>query len=196
VALSIGVGALAASLTVERAGVRPTLVLVGLLCPLLGVASWRRLRGMDRSIGVRDDDIGLLRAVSMLNPLPLPAIEQLARGLEPLDVLAGQVVFRQGDVGDRYFVIESGEAEVIGDGQVVATLGRGVGFGEIALLRRTRRTATVRATTELRLRALRSDRFLAVVLGYTPSAREAGAVVGSMLDRFTPRTDAEPPPPP
>ena len=112
----------------------------------------------------------------------------LARGLEPVDVPAGHVVFHQGDVGDHYFVIESGEAAVIGDGQVVATLGPGLGFGEIALLRRIRRTATVRATSELRLKALRSDRFLPVV-GYTPSAREAGVVVDSMLDRFTPRDD-------
>ena len=146
VALSIGVGAIVASLVVELAGVRPALVTVGLLCPVLAVASWRRLRGMDRSIGVRDHDIELLQAVAMLNVLPLPAIEQLARGLEPVDVPAGHVVFHQGDVGDRYFVIESGEAEVIGDGQVVATLGPGEGFGEIALLRRIRRTATVRAS--------------------------------------------------
>jgi CRP-like cAMP-binding protein len=130
----------------------------------------------------------------MLNPLPLPSIEQLARGLESIDVPAGHVVFKQGDVGDHYFVIESGEVDVIGDGQVVATLGPGVGFGEIALLRRIRRTATVRATSDLRLKALRSDRFLPVVLGYTPSAREAGLVVDSMLDRFTPRDDLEQPP--
>ena len=103
-------------------------------------------------------------------------------------------MFRQGDIGDRYFVIESGEAEVIGDGRVVATLGPGEGFGEIALLRRSRRTATVRAASELRLQALRSDHFLPAVLGYTPSAREAGTVVDSMLDRFTPRDDVEPPP--
>jgi CRP-like cAMP-binding protein len=69
-----------------------------------------------------------------------------------------------------------------------------LGFGEIALLRRTRRTATVRAVSELRLRALRSDRFLPVVLGYTPSAREAGSLVDSMLDRFTPLDDPEHPP--
>ena len=189
VALSVGVGAIVASLVVDQAGVRPALVAVGLLCPVLAVASWRRLRGMDRSIGVRDHDIDLLHEVPMLNALPLPAIEQLARGLESVDVPAGQVVFHQGDVGDNYFVIESGEAEVIGDGGVVATLGPGMGFGEIALLRRTRRTATVRATSELRLKALRSDRFLPVVLGYTPSAREAGVVVDSMLDRFAPRDD-------
>jgi hypothetical protein len=52
----------------------------------------------------------------------------------------------------------------------------------------------VRATSDLRLKALRSDRFLPVVLGYTPSAREAGAVVDSMLDRFAPRDDPEQPP--
>jgi MFS family permease len=195
VALSIGLGAVIASVVVDRAGIRAALVTVGLLCPILAVASWPRLRAMDRSIGVRDLDIDQLHAVPMLNVLPLPAIEQLARGVEPVDVPAGGVVFSQGDVGEHYFVIDSGQAEVVGDGQVVATLGPGMGFGEIALLRRSRRTATVRATTELRLKALRSDQFLPVVLGYTPSAREAGAVVDSMLDRFTPRDDVEQPPP-
>jgi predicted MFS family arabinose efflux permease len=194
VALSIGVGALVASLVVDGAGVRTALITVGLLCPLLALASWQRLRGMDRSIGVRDDDIDLLHQVPMLNVLPLPAIEQLARGLEPLDVAMGDVVFHQGDVGDHYFVIESGEADVVGDGQLVAVLGPGTGFGEVALLRRVRRTATVRATSALRLRTLRSDRFLPVVLGYTPSSREAGMVVDSMLDRFTPREGPEQPP--
>ena len=48
VALFIGVGALAASLLVEPFGVRPALVIVGLLCPVLAAASWRRLRGMDQ----------------------------------------------------------------------------------------------------------------------------------------------------
>jgi len=194
VALSIGVGAIVASLLVDEAGVRPALVIVGLLCPVLAVASWRRLRAMDRSIGVRDHDIDLLHGVTMLSPLPLPAIEQLARGLEQVDVPAGEIVVQQGDVGDRYFVIESGAVEVIGDGRVVATLGPGEGFGEIALLRRVRRTATVRATSELRLRALRPTRFLPVVLGYTPSALEAGVAVDSMLDRFTPRDEVDPPP--
>jgi len=194
VALSIGVGAIVTSLLIDQAGVRAALVSVGLLCPVLAVASWRRLRAMDRSIDVRDYDIALLHAVPMLNPLPLPSIEQLARGLESVDVPAGHDVVTQGALGDRYFVIESGEAEVIGDGQVVATLGPGMGFGEIALLRRSRRTATVRATSDLRLKVLRSDRFLPVVLGYTPSAREAGLAVDTMLERFTPRDDLEQPP--
>jgi CRP-like cAMP-binding protein len=118
-------------------------------------------------------------------------VEQLARRLQPLTVPAGGVVFAQGDTGDRYYVIEAGAATVVGDGRTVATLGPGEGFGEIALLRDTRRTATVRTTTDLRLQTLRSDRFLPVVLGYPPSAREVGTTVDSMLTRYAPR-DAAP----
>jgi CRP-like cAMP-binding protein len=118
--------------------------------------------------------------------LPLPSVEQLARGLEPVAVPAGGVVFGQGDLGDRYYVIESGEVDVVGDGHVVATLGAGEGFGEIALLRQSRRTAAVVARTDVRLRALPSDRFLPVVAGFTASAREAAVGVDRLLDRFAP----------
>lgn len=191
VALATGVGAVLAALAIELYGVRGALVIVGLLCPVAAAASWRRLRRLDQSMDVRDHEIEMLQRVTMLNALPLPAIERLARGLESVAVPAGHIVFNQGDIGDRYFVIESGEAEVIGDGRFVARLGPGEGFGEIALLRRIRRTATVRAGSELRLHALGSDHFLQVVIGYTPSAREAGAVVDTMLDRFTPRDSVE-----
>jgi CRP-like cAMP-binding protein len=122
----------------------------------------------------------------MLQPLPLPAIEQLARGLEPVHVSAGQAVFRQGDPADRFYVIETGAADVIGDARLVTTLGPGEGFGEIALLRRVPRTAMVRAATDLELQALTCDRFLPVVTGYPPSSREAGAEVEEMLHRFRP----------
>lgn len=194
VALSMGTGAILTSLLVDQVGVRPALMLVGVLCPVCAVASWPRLRGMDRSLDVTDREIAMLQQVPMLDALPLPSIELLARGLESLEVPAGDDVFAQGDVGDRYFVIESGRVEVVGDGRVVATLGPGEGFGEIALLRRVRRTATVRATLDLRLHSLRSEHFLAVVLGYPPSARDAGTSVEAMLDRFTPGGDAEQPP--
>jgi CRP-like cAMP-binding protein len=189
VALATGVGAVGASLAIELYGVRGALVASGVLCPIAAVLSWRRLRRLDRSMDVRDHEIQVLRGVSMLKLLPLPAIERLARGLEPVSIPAGATVFDQGDVGDRYFVIESGEAEVVGDGRVVATLGPGEGFGEIALLRRVRRTATVRAGSELRLQALGSDQFLSVVLGFTPSAAEAGTVVDTMLNRFRPHDE-------
>ena len=191
VVMFIGIGALAASLLVEQAGVRPALLVIGLLCPVLAGASWWRLRRMDHAVTVRDRDIALLQSVTMLKALPLPAIERLARGLQPLTVPDGQAVFEQGDIGDHYFVIESGEAVVVGDGREVATLGPGEGFGEIALLRTSRRTAGVRASGELRLHALGSDHFIPAVLGFTPSALEAGHVVDSALGRFAPRDHSE-----
>jgi MFS family permease len=187
VAVSIGIGALIASWLVDELGPRAALFGIGLVCPVLAVASWRRLRQLDRSVGGHDLDVELLRQVPMLRTLPLPSVEQLARGLEPVQVPAGQAVFSQGDVGDRYFVIESGEVDVLGDGVRVTTLGPGEGFGEIALLRDTPRTATVVARTDLRLRALVSHRFLAVVLGFTPAARAAAADVDRMVTRFTPK---------
>ncbi|CUR54563.1 putative Major facilitator superfamily MFS_1 [metagenome] len=194
VALSMGVGAIITSLLIEQIGLRPSLMAIGLLCPACAVLSWPRLRRMDGSLDVRDADIELLQGLPMLGALPLPAVEQLARGLEVREVPARTTVFEQGDVGDRYYVIESGEAEVVGDGQVITTLRAGQGFGEIALLRQVRRTATVRAAHDLRLRSLRSEHFLAVVLGYPPSARDAGSTVDSMLDRFTPLGTREQPP--
>jgi MFS family permease len=186
ITLAVGLGALVASLLIEWTSVPAALVIVGALCPCLVVVAWRRLRHLDRYIGELDNEIGLLRGVPMFQPLPLPAIEQLARGLEPVQVPAGKAVFRQGDPADRFYVIESGAAEVVGDGRVVTKLGPGDGFGEIALLRRVPRTAMVRAATDLELQALTSDRFLPVVTGFPPSSREAGAEVEEMLDRFSP----------
>ncbi|GAA1940522.1 MFS transporter [Agromyces allii] len=196
VAVFTGIGAVVAAVASDLLGVQGALISIGLLCPVLAVMCWRRLRRLDRSVGVLDADVALLRRVPMFRTLPLPSIEQLARSLEPVSVEAGTAVFEQGEVGDRYYVVEAGEAEVLGDGRVVATLGSGEGFGEIALLRSTRRTASVRACTALDLRALRSERFLAVVLGYTASAREAAEAVDGRLHRYAPDAPSDGPPSP
>ena len=186
ITLAVGLGALVASLLIDWTSVSVALVIVGALCPSLVLVAWRRLRRLDRYIGVMDNEIGLLHGLPMFQPLPLPAIEQLARGLEPIHVPAGQAVFRQGDPADKFYVIEAGGADVVGDGRVLTKLGPGDGFGEIALLRRVPRTAMVPAATDLELQALTSDRFLPVVTGFPPSAREARAEVEEMLDRFRP----------
>jgi len=192
VAVSIGVGALATSFAVDAWGVRTALVAVGMVCPALAAASWWRLRALDRTVGVHDEDVRLLQHVPMLRTLPLPSVEQLVRGLELLEVAAGDPVFEQGDVGDRYYVVESGQVDVVGDGRLLATLGAGEGFGEIALLRHSARTASVAARTDVRLRSLDADCFLTVVLGYTPSAREAALGMGRLLERYDPDKPDQP----
>jgi predicted MFS family arabinose efflux permease len=186
VALSVGLGSVVASSAIALLGIEGALVAVGALCPVVVALAWRRLRRLDLAMDVRDRELALLRNVPMLQVLPLPAVEQLARRLRPVTVPAGATVFEQGDTGDRFYVVEQGAAEVVGDGRVVARLGPGDGFGEIALLRDVPRTATVRAVDELRLQVLGGRTFLLMVTCFPPSVRESQQVVGERLDRFSP----------
>ena len=97
----------------------------------------------------------------IFRPLPSAELEALALALEPVELPAGATVMQEGDDGDRYFAIASGDVEVIKHGQVIAVLGRGEGFGEIALLHGVTRTATVKARTDGILFSRRTDGRLA-----------------------------------
>jgi len=189
-ALTVGAGALLAAALGNAFGVRVALVAVGLVGPVLVVVSWTRLRRLDLQMVDREDDVALLRSVSVFDPLPLPALEQLAAGLEPVQVAAGASVFEQGDAGDGCYVIESGTAEVVGDGSRITTLGPGELVGEIALLRQVPRTATVRALTDLRLRRLEGSRFVRVVTGWETTSVRTSGHVDDLLDRFSPEPPA------
>ena len=122
----------------------------------------------------------------MFNPLPIPAIDNLALCVDYLEVAAGDEVIRQGGRGDCFYIIEDGRAEVIGDGRLIRTLEPGDSFGEIALLRDTGRTATVRAGTTLRLHRVERDDFRTTVTGYESSEREADVLVSDRLSAFAP----------
>jgi CRP-like cAMP-binding protein len=94
---------------------------------------------------------------------------------------AGDEIVRQGEPGDRFYVIDSGSAEVLVDGLPSASLDPGDYFGEIALLRNVPRTATVRAREDGLLLTLTHDAFVPAVSGYAPSLASAEAVVGLRL---------------
>ncbi len=195
VAVAVGFGALLTPLVMRVLDLRASLVVLGLLTPVAVALSWRRLGALDAVIVGRDAELTLLRGVPLLDALPLPSLETVARQLDHLVVPAGETVVRQGEPGDRFYVVVSGTAEVVGDGMPITRLGPGDSFGEIALLRRVPRTATVRAVEELRLESLRADRFLALMTG-SPRGREAtSAHVDEMLHRFAPRPQPEPEPP-
>jgi len=94
---------------------------------------------------------------------------------------AGDEIVRQGEPGDRFYVVDSGSAEVLVDGRPSASLDPGDYFGEIALLRNVPRTATVRAREDGLLLSLTHDAFVPAVSGYAPSLASAEAVVGLRL---------------
>jgi hypothetical protein len=133
--LGVAAGGLLAPLVIELLGVRLALIAIGLMAPLAVAASWPALRRLDARMGVRDADIEILRGVRMLGALPAATIEQLGAALEHAEFAPRQLVFERGERGERFYIVESGQAEVVRDGRVVETLGRGNCFGEIALLR-------------------------------------------------------------
>jgi MFS family permease len=186
VALTVALGALVTPPVIDLLGVRGALVALGLVAPAIVALGWRRLRAIDASMAHRDAEIGVLNGVGMLRVLPMPAIDSLAAHVGHAQFVAGQEVFHQGDHGDRFYVIGDGEAEVIGDGRLIGTMGPGDGFGEIALLHDTVRTTTVRARTPLMLYALERRHFVPAISGYQSSGREADTLVDHRLGTFTP----------
>ena len=185
-ALTGAVGAFVTPFAIDLLGIRGALVLLGLLAPAAVALAWSRLHAIDAAIARRDREIGVLNGIAMFRPLPMPAIDLLALNVDHVEVAAGQEVFHQGDQGDRFYVIEDGEAEVIGDGRPIRKLGSGDGFGEIAVLQERSRTATVRARTPLTLRGLDRRHFRSAVSGYESSRRKAEALVLDRIGAFAP----------
>jgi CRP-like cAMP-binding protein len=108
-------------------------------------------------------------------------LEQLAARLTPVHANAGDEIIRAGDHGDRFYVVDTGEVEILVDSGPPRREGAGAYFGEIALLRDVPRTATVRAAADTALFALDRDDFLPAVTGHAGSAQAADAVIGSRL---------------
>lgn len=165
-------------------GAKAALVGVGVILPLAAIADGRRLLDIDRHATVPVVEIALLRSMPLFAPLPLPTLESLARALVPIAMPAGTEVIRQGEAGDRFYAIADGELDVIADGKFVATLGRGEGFGEIALMHGVPRTATVTTRTEARLYALERDSFLLAVTGHASARSVAQDLVDTRLEEL------------
>jgi CRP-like cAMP-binding protein len=95
-----------------------------------------------------------LATIPLFTALAPEQLDELAQVASEAEAGPGDEVATQGDFGHALYAIESGTAEVSRDGEPVRTLGPGDVFGEVAVLQAGRRTATVRATSELKLIAL------------------------------------------
>jgi MFS family permease len=178
---TMGAGAIIAPALVDGLGTRGALIATGALLPVLAVVFWRRLAAIDVEFSIPVHEIALLRGIPIFAPLPLPRVEELASRLVPLSVPATTEVFRQGERGDRFYVIDEGEVEVSIDGEPVRREGAGEYFGEIALLHDVPRTGTVVAATDTKLYHLDRDEFLGAITGHTESKTAAETVAGARL---------------
>jgi Cyclic nucleotide-binding domain len=188
--MSVAVGSMIVALLVLIGGADAALIGVGCILPTVAILSAARLLRLDRESRIPIVEITLLRSVDMFASLPPKVIESLARSLVPVRLNAGYVLIREGDRGDAYFTVADGRLAVSQAGRVLSEVGRGVGIGEIALLRDVPRTATVTALHPSLVYALPREMFLGAITGHAPSRSVAETKVARTLDEDGARLSA------
>jgi MFS family permease len=176
---AVALGSIVAPAIVAWLSPRTAFVVVGGLLPFVVLLTYRRLVSIDRT-AVPAPELALIDRVPMLAPLSVAGKERIASKLSPRPVLAGEVVIRAGDAGDRFYIVGDGELDIDVSGRHT-TAHRADYFGEIALLRDVPRTATVTATTDSHLFGLERDDFLAAVTGHSGAHAAGHEVAASRL---------------
>ena len=169
---AVAVGSFAAPSLVRAVGPRTAFLIVGLFLPFVTLAVYRRLTALDRAGRAPRRARSHRPGADVRAALTRDEGTSLGQ-LIYLSVDAGECVIRAGDVGDRFYIVDSGELDVDVEGRHTELFADDY-FGEIALLRDVPRTATVTASTPSRLYALQRNDFLAAVTGH-PGAESAGA---------------------
>jgi CRP-like cAMP-binding protein len=94
-------------------------------------------------------DASRLKSIPLFEDIPDDELAQIATFAQEVSVEEGRVLVREGDFSYEFMAIEEGEAEVTREGEHVADLGPGDFFGEMGLLEKTLRNATVTAKTPM-----------------------------------------------
>jgi hypothetical protein len=181
----LAVGSLLTPALVALGGARAALAGLTVLLVAAAAVAGRSLARIDAAGNVPVVELALLRLVPMMEPLDPPTITALARSLAPVSLDTGDVLIRQGDHGDRWYVVADGELDVSIDGARVGAAMRGDGVGELALLVDVPRTATVAARTPVLAYALEREPFLRAVTENDRSAAAAERLVRERLPGVT-----------
>jgi MFS family permease len=188
---AIGIGSIAAPQLVAGLGLQGALIATGAVLPLLAVMFRPRLRAVDDATTVPQRELELLASVPFFEPLPPTTLEKLALRLQPLAVAAGTEVVSEGVGGEIFYLIGSGQVDVLHGGKLVATLGPGQYFGEIALMHDVPRVATCVARSDAELFELERQVFVTAVSGNEQSHATIEGVVAGRLDELESLREAE-----
>jgi CRP-like cAMP-binding protein len=109
-------------------------------------------------------------------------LERLAQWADEVEVPAGEVLAQEGSFAHEFFVIEEGRAAVDKGGERIAELGPGDFFGEIGLLETERRTASVIATSPMRLIVMFQSQFRQMEREMPTVADRIRAAIRARLD--------------
>jgi MFS family permease len=180
---AMALGALLMPILLGPFGLTTTLLIVGFSVPALTVLSYPKLRVIDRQVVGQltaiEPRIAVLQRLDILAGATRATLERLALSAVQETIPERQVIIREGAEADDFFVLVGGEAEVIAAGeagvaQMLGTLTPPNYFGEIGLLARRPRTATVRAVTECTLYRIRGDEFVDALTAASLSASTLG----------------------
>jgi cyclic nucleotide-binding protein len=175
--LALAIGSVGAAILIEAFDIQTALIVIGAFLPVVVLFSSGRLLSIDRRSEAPDPEVlAVLRSIPFFAPLPAPAIERVMADVKRSEAAAGTVLIREGEPGDRFYVILDGEVSVSRGDRHVLDQGAGGYVGEIALLRDVPRTATVVAKTPVTLLSLEREPFLLAVTGHPQSHEAAHAV--------------------
>jgi len=131
----------------------------------------------------KDGKVQLIRKIPLFSKLSKKSLEDVAHIADELDLPAGKVMAKQGDRGREFFVLLEGEADVTKGSESINTMHGGDFFGEIALVTQMPRTATVTATTDVRVLVI-TERDFAALLKRSPEVGRG--VAEALAERIAP----------
>ena len=129
--------------------------------------------------------IDLIKGVPLFSSASKQELAQIASIADELDFPEGKVLIAEGDAGREFFVLIEGSAEVQRGGKKVASIAGGDFFGEIALISKTPRNATITTTSPVRALVI-TDRAFRQLLDRSPQI--AVGVLTALAERLAPTT--------
>ena len=179
--LGPAIGGLVAPFLIASIGTPAALVVTGAILPVVAAVTWPQMRQLDEGGPVAARRVALLRGQPSFAPLSLATVEHLAATMTPVRFEQGDLLMREGEVGDRYLLIDEGTLDVRQSDHSVRELGPGSGVGEIALLRDVPRTASVVARSAVAAYSLDRASFLEAVIGHGASLAATRSVADNHL---------------
>ena len=129
--------------------------------------------------------IDLIKGVPLFSAASKQELAEIASIADEIDLPEGKVLIREGDAGREFFVLIEGTAVVERGGKKVASIGPGDFFGEISLISKTPRNATITTTSPVRALVI-TDRAFKQLLEHSPEI--AVGVLTALAERVAPTT--------
>jgi hypothetical protein len=178
-------GALVAPVLAEVAGTGGALIVTAIALVAATVAVTPALRSIEAAATRRsvelDPIVRVLRSLGLFEAASQAALERIAASVERCDVGAGALVVREGEPADAVYIVRRGTFTVTVHGAAVNEVGADEWFGEIGLVRRVPRTATVAAAADGHLWRIPGDVFLAAL---EDSGSPSSALLDGIADRL------------